>query len=461
MTRGVLWALLGMWLVFLPSPPVPALAQNVSPGAMSDEDVALKVQLLFVPAPHLRKEVLSALEKRGDLDVVPGLIQAMRFIPAHADILASLQALTGAVDVTTWHDWILWQEDYPEIEPFAGFDAFKAEVLANIDENFRLFLSAGVKHDIRLEEIVRGGVRKDGIPALVDPTHIGAAEATYLGDDDLVFGIEINGDARAYPLRILNWHEMFNDVVGGVPVALAYCTLCGSGILYETLVEGYSGPFIFGSSGFLYRSNKLMYDRQTHSLWNQFLGQPVVGSLTGSGLELKIRPVAITSWKEWRRRHPDTKVLSLDTGYERDYAPGQAYGAYFDSPDLMFPARVPGTRLRPKDFVFALRFGKHEKAWPLTAFKGGKVINDTVGDLDVVLIGDAVTRTVRAYHADGRDFSAVAVGLDKIEAEGKRWRVEEDALRGPDGEQLARLPGHIAYYFAWSGFKTGAPLYGD
>ena len=127
----------------------------------------------------------------------------------------------------------------------------------------------------------------------------------------------------------------------------------------------------------------------------------------------------------------------------------------------MFPARVPGTRLRPKDFVFALRFGKHEKAWPLTAFKGGKVINDTVGDLDVVLIGDAVTRTVRAYHADGRDFSAVAVGLDKIEAEGKRWRVEEDALRGPDGEQLARLPGHIAYYFAWSGFKTGAPLYGD
>jgi hypothetical protein len=227
------------------------------------------------------------------------------------------------------------------------------------------------------------------------------------------------------------------------------------------LVEGFSRPFTFGSSGFLYRSNKLMYDRQTHSLWNQFLGRPVVGSLTGPGLELKIRPVAITSWQEWRRRHPDTKVLSLDTGYERDYAPGRPYGAYFDSPDLMFPARVPGTRLKPKDYVFALRFGEHEKAWPLSAFKGGKVINDTVGALHVVLIGDAATRTVRAYRGGGRDFSAVAAGLDEIEDESGRWRVAEDALKGPGGERLARLPGHIAYYFAWSGFKTGAPLYGD
>jgi hypothetical protein len=187
----------------------------------------------------------------------------------------------------------------------------------------------------------------------------------------------------------------------------------------------------------------------------------VVGPLTGSGLELKIRPVAITSWKDWRRRHPDTKVLSLDTGYTRDYGPGRAYAAYFDSPDLMFPARLPDTRLRPKDYVFALRFGKHEKAWPLTAFEGGKVINDTVGALRVVLIGDAATRTVRAYRAGGRAFSAVAAGLDEVEAEGRRWRVTEDALRGPGGDRLERLPGHVAYYFAWSGFKSDAPLYDD
>ena len=459
MVRGLRWTVLGICLLIHSVVPISARAQDASSGALSDEDVALRVQLLFVSDPRLRKLALAALEKRGNLDVVPGLIQALRFVPAGTDILASLQALTGAEDVNTWHDWILWQEAHPEIEPFAGFDAFKANVMAHIDENFRLFLSAGVKHDIRLEEIVWGGVRKDGIPALVDPDHIDAPDAAYLGDDDLVFGVEINGDARAYPLRILNWHEMFNDVVGGVPVALAYCTLCGSGILYESLVEGRSQPFIFGSSGFLYRSNKLMYDRETNSLWNQFLGRPVVGPLTGSGLELKIRPVAITSWKDWRRRHPDTKVLSLDTGYTRDYGPGQAYSDYFNSPDLMFPARVSDTRLRPKDFVFALRFGDHEKAWPLTAFEGGKVINDTVGDLDVVLVGDSATRTVRAYRAGGRDFSAVEPGLDEVEAEGRRWRVAEDALERPDGGRLERLPGHVAYYFAWSGYKTDAPLY--
>ena len=115
MAHGVRWALLGIWLVIHPVPPFPAFAQDVSPGALSDEDVALRVQLLFVPDPRLRREVLATLEERADLDVVPGLIQAMRFIPAHADILASPQALTGAKDVNTWHDWILWQENHPEI----------------------------------------------------------------------------------------------------------------------------------------------------------------------------------------------------------------------------------------------------------------------------------------------------------------------------------------------------------
>ena len=115
---------------------------------------------------------------------------------------------------------------------------------------------------------------------------------------------------------------MLNDVVGGVPVTLAYCTLCGSGILYDARVPGDDEPFVFGSSGLLYRSNKLMYDQATHSLWSQFTGRPVVGPLTGSGIELAVLPVAIASWRDWRDRHPDTQVLSLDTGYDRDYARG-------------------------------------------------------------------------------------------------------------------------------------------
>ena len=125
----------------------------------------------------------------------------------------------------------------------------------------------------------------------------------------------------------------------------------------------------------------------------------------------------------------------------------------------MFPALIADQRLQPKDFVFALRSGEDEKAWPVSAFEGGRVINDRLGDLAVVLIGDAATRTVRAYRAGERTFAAAEGGLNGVVSEGATWRVEEEALVGEDGERLVRLPGHIAYWFAWSGFRAEAPLY--
>jgi hypothetical protein len=425
--------------------------------ALSAETVDGVVRELFTPEPLIRRQALAILQDRGKLDVVPGLIQAMRFVRDNADIDKTLAALTGEPAGKTWPEWVLWQQAHPEITPFPGFDAFKADVMAVIDPDFREFLKPGVAHEIRLEEILWGGVPKDGIPVLTNPKQIAPAAATYLTDDELVFGVEINGDARAYPLRILDWHEMFNDVVGGVPVTLAYCTLCGSGILYETSVPGQAEPFVFGSSGFLYRSNKLMYDQSTKSLWEQFTGRPVLGPLTGSGIELKVLPVTIASWRDWLAAHPETTVLSLETGFDRDYTPGQPYGAYFASDKLMFPDLVPDHRLAPKAYVFALRMDGHQRAWPLDRFAHARVINDRVGDLDLVLIGDAATRTVRAYRSEGRRFEAGADAMT-VRADGKDWQVEEDALLAPDGGRLERLPGHIAYWFAWQTFIDGAPL---
>ena len=425
----------------------PARAQEV------DEEAAELARKVLVPNPASREVALMAIAQRGKPDMAAALIQLLRFISEDRAVQQTLEQITGASPGEDWHDWMLWQQAHPEIVPFAGFDAFKADALAIVDESFRLFLQAGMPHEIRLEEITWGGVVKDGIPALINPAFISPLQATYLTPEELVFGVEINGDARAYPLRILDWHEMFNDVIGGVPVALAYCTLCGSGILYETAVEGQDEPFVFGSSGFLYRSNKLMYDQITHSLWNQFTGRPVVGPLTGSGIELKVRPVAITTWQDWAKRHPDTRVLSLETGYQRDYRPGRPYGTYFASPDLMFPALLADDSLKAKDYVFALRDGAHDKAWPLADFEGGKVLNDRSGDLDLVLIGDPATRSVRAYRAEGRRFEAVAERPLELLSEGRTWQITEEALVGPGGERLARLPGHIAYWFAWAGFN--------
>jgi hypothetical protein len=423
----------------------------------AEEDVARHSYDLIFATGEGHEAAIEVFAERNNPDIAAILALALRYRRDASRLLAdTFSAVTGA-QVADWNGAQLWQEAHPEIKPHPSFRQVKLEVLSRVDVDFLRFLggerSLPENMDIRLEEITWGGVTVDGIPSLDSPAMIPVEDAGYLLDDDLVFGIEINGDVRAYPLRIMGWHEMFNDVIGGVPVALAYCTLCGAGILFETQADGRDEPLIFGSSGLLYRSNKLMFDRQTDSLWNQFTGEPVTGPLRGSGIELKIRPVAITSWADWRARHPDTKVLSLDTGHTRDYGSGVVYAAYFASPDLMFPTIVHNEeQLRRKDYVFGMREAGSAKAWPLSAFEDGAVINDTVGLKPVVLVGDAATRTVRAFYRDGYTFEKTDEPRRLKGPRGQVWTVEEAFLVGPDGTRLARAPGHISYWFAWDGY---------
>lgn len=428
--------------------------------ATPDADVDAMVRTAFFSRNGAQKtRALRFLVERDQKDVIPAFIAVLRLLPDEdGRLLDALQRLARANIPRDWKAWTEWQEEHTEVRPYRGFVSFKADILAGIDPNFRDFLYRGVRHRIRIEEIVWGGVKKDGIPALVNAEQIPAADATYLTDRELVFGVSINGDSRAYPLRILDWHEMFNDVVGGVPVSLAYCTLCGSGILFDTRVPGRRKPLVFGSSGLLYRSNKLMYDTETESLWNQFTGEPVVGELTESEIVLKVLPVVITSWRDWLTAHPDTTVLSLDTGFERDYRPGQPYGQYFASPELMFPVVVRDRRLDPKDRIYVLRDGENQMAWALSLFAGGAAVHDRVGPRDVVLIGSAEFETVRAYESGGRTFRVVADDPAHVESGGELWSVSEDALTGPAGETLARLPGHMAYWFAYQSYNPGDPV---
>lgn len=437
-----------------------ALGCAVGPGVasampLSDQAVAgLSREVLFGTSRQT-DAALRLLAARKNPDVIPTLIQALRLRRRDPLILGALSGLAGA-PIKGWRAAMLWQEAHPEIVPHPSFRALKVEVLETLDPRFLRFLGGDKSRrenlKIRLEEIVWGGVKVDGIPSLDNPKLIAAGDASYLRDTDLVFGVEINGDARAYPLRIMGWHEMFNDTIGGVPVALAYCTLCGAGILFETGLPGQDKPLVFGSSGFLYRSNKLMFDRETDSLWNQFTGRPVSGPLLKSGIQLKIRPVVITSWNKWKTAHPATKVLSLDTGHARNYGSGVVYRDYFASPRLMFPTRVRDeTLVKRKEFVFGIRDVAAAKAWPLTAFAAEPVINDSVGSRPVVLIGDAATRTVRAYDRGAIAFRAGDM-TDRLSSPGGTWKITENALVGPGGETLDRVPGHISYWFAWDGY---------
>ncbi len=435
----------------------PARAQQPE---MDDALILEMSTLLVFGGPEENQLALQALSTRGETDIVPTLILAMRYSRLGQGAFSqALAELTGEDAGIGWNPWMTWMETHPEIVPNASYLEFKRRLYSVIDPRFGDFIYPNLQHEIRLEEIVWGGVQVDGIPALTNPQFVAGPEAAYLEPDEQVFGVEINGDARAYPLRMMDWHEMFNDVIGGVPVSLAYCTLCGAGILFDTTVEGYDEPFVFGSSGFLYRSNKLMYDQQTKSLWNQFTGRPVTGRLTGSGIELGIRPVAITSWERWLERHPDTLVLSLDTGFTRDYRPGRPYGEYFASPELMFPAALRDEALLQKDQVFGVRLPGGAKAWPLEAFAGGAVINDRAGLTELVLVGDQETRTVRAYRREGLEFMEGQAADRLVSKDGVEWTVTEDALTAPDGRSLERLPGHVAYWFAWAGYLRDAELY--
>ena len=425
---------------------------SAHPANAGNSEVEVKARQLLNQGDRGKSlEALEFFKKRKNTDSVGVLLLAMRFSSLSEEIGEALHEITGESFGPNWNDWMLWQERHPEIKPIEGFAQIHADVHKRIDGNFQLFLGSDKNYRIRVEEITWGGVVKDGIPALTNPELISREEASYMEPDNLVFGVNINGDARAYPLRILNWHEMFNDVVGGVPVSLAYCTLCGSGILFETRIENFPHPLILGSSGFLYRSNKLMYDTYTHSLWNQFTGEPVSGPLAESGIKLKVRPVVITTWEKWQAENPDTKVISIETGYRRDYGTGVAYKAYWESDELMFPANVDTSQNKAKDYVFSLREGNVNKAWPIRYFAGGKVINDTAGGQMLVLIGNEESRTVRAYESTGIKFSGDGLG-GTIEGDGKTWKITEEALVADDGTRLGRLAGHIGFWFAWDNY---------
>lgn len=437
------------------------LTVSASAAELSSVEAYRLIEDLFSERAAVRKAARDRIITSGDVSVAPALVEVLFFSSAgRNDAAVALESLLGedhGRDFEAWVEAIGRRED---IKPKRGYIAFKAKQYARIDPAFALFLREDHPRSIRPEEIVWGGVRKDGIPALRNPKRIPAERASYLTDRELVFGASINGQTRAYPLRVLDWHEMVNDAIGGRSVSLAYCTLCGSGILYDTtLAEGET--YTFGSSGLLYRSNKLMYDHQTNTLWSHLHGEPVMGPLVGKSKKLKILPLTVTTWGEWRKRHPHSEVLSLDTGYRRDYKPGAAYGDYVRSPDTMFPVwRKAPDVLKTKDWVFAVDLNGARKAYPLGALLKRPILNDRVNGHTIVLITEPRSEAVRAYSSKGRTFRPGADGEVIDERSGESFGVKEEYLIGKNSKaRLPRVAGHRAYWFGWYAFFPGTELY--
>jgi hypothetical protein len=201
--------------------------------------------------------------------------------------------------------------------------------------------------DLRIERdaIKSGGPPRDGIPSIDAPKFIAPDKADFMQDGDIVLSFTHGETTRAYPLRILVWHEIVNETVAGKPILVTYCPLCGTAIIFDRKVGGKVRTF--GVSGMLYQSGVLMDDREDESLWSQLKMEAVSGPLSGTKLEW-LASEHLT-WKAWKAKYPKGEVLSTDTGHERDYK-GRAYASYFTSPNIMFP--VPKHRDEPCRLTF-------------------------------------------------------------------------------------------------------------
>ena len=253
--------------------------------------------------------------------------------------------------------------------------------------------------------IDRGGPPKDGIPAIDKPRFVRASSAA-LTADDRVLGIVLGGKARAYPVRILNWHEVVNDRLGGRAVVITYCPLCGTGMAFEPPAA--TGSAGFGVSGLLHNSDVLLYDRATESLWSQILSTAISGKLKDT--RLQALPLTHTSWADWRQRHPDTEVLSTDTGFERDYG-RDPYTGYATVPQLLFDVQHHDARFPVKAWVLGVLVNGTAKAYPFSvldrAVGARGELRDQVGGQALRIRYDRAHHTAEAVDAQGRPVPGV------------------------------------------------------
>ena len=362
-------------------------------------------------------------------------------------------------------------QSFPRIEPDPDFK----EKLARAGISTRGWETDFSLHIVPFDEILSGGPPRDGIPPLDTPQFVTVEEADRWlrpGEPVIVFGI--NGDYRAYPLQIMTWHEIANDVVGDVPVTVTFCPLCNSAIVFDRRLDGVVHDF--GTSGMLLKSNLVMWDRQTESWWQQFTGEGIVGELAGKKLTFLVS--SIISWKDFKNANPEGKVLSQDTGFSRPYG-RNPYAGYdrVDNPPFLFDRELNG-RLLPKERVVAVEIGDVAAAFPFSILSDERVVNYKVNGQDLVVLFDPDTRSAFLDRSTG-DFKAVGSSgvfdprLDgqkltfKLDGDrfvddqtGSVWNILGEAIEGPlAGKKLGTILHGDHFWFAFGAFRPDTLIY--
>ena len=324
------------------------------------------------------------------------------------------------------------------------------------------------------EDIFSGGPPKDGIPAIDNPKFVSVTDADgWLEDLEPVQVLELDGEVRAYPLQILIWHEIVNDIVKGKPFAVTYCPLCNTAIVFDaTLADG--RVLDFGTTGKLRFSDLVMYDRQTESWWQQITGEAIIGELVGT--KLKFIPAPIVSWAEFKKANPNGKVFSRDTGYSRPYGRNPYTGYDTGSPFLY---RGPqDDRLPATERVATVSVGDEAVAFPFSVLEKEPVVDYTIGGQDIVVFYKKGTASALDNNAiaRGRDVGATGVFIPEVAARtltfrlengeirdnetGSTWSLLGKAVGGPlEGERLEPVVHANNFWFSWAVFKPNTIIY--
>jgi hypothetical protein len=330
------------------------------------------------------------------------------------------------------------------------------------------------RRTVDLAEIESGGPPKDGIPAIDRPRFVGARAArAWLHAREPVIVLRLRGEARAYPLQILMFHEIANDVVAGVPVAVTFCPLCNASIVFDRRVAG--RVLDFGTTGRLRFSDLVMYDRQTESWWQQFTGKAIVGHYAGT--ELARLPSEIIAFEDFSAAHPAGLVLSRETGHARPYG-RNPYAGYdrIDQSPFLFSSTLD-RRLPPMERVLSVSVAGSHRIYPLTLLEKHPVANRELAGVPYVLLAKpgmaspldesriAAGRPIPAATAfdrrlDGRTLEfAARAGRTVDTATGSEWNLLGEAISGPlKGRRLAQLESGVHFAFAWLAFNPASEV---
>ncbi len=315
---------------------------------------------------------------------------------------------------------------------------------------------------IPINQVLDGGPGKDGIPALENPDSKGVDEISYLSDNDIVIGFQSDGAARAYPLKILDWHEIINDDLNGKKVAIIYCPLTGTGIAWKRTING--EVTTFGVSGLLYNANLIPYDRLTDSNWSQMRLDCVNGPLSGEVIETY--HLVETTWKTWKEMFPNSTVVSTNTGFSRDYN-RYPYGDYkTNNSKLLFPVSSTDSRIPGKERVLAVIENKKAKVFQFKNFDGGtSIITNQFEGLDFVVVGNKGKNFMAAFEKKikdiDREFTTIADGENIMQdAQGNKYNLFGTITEGPDeGESLVCMTSFMGFWFSFDSFYPNTEIF--